>query len=77
MTQAAHSNLSSRHGVLPLYFTVCTPCFLCGEDGFSGQSFEHRRVWIVERTRILSQVFAIDVGAYAIMFNHYHLVLHV
>ncbi|OEE10488.1 hypothetical protein OC1_16730 [Vibrio cyclitrophicus ZF207] len=51
--------------------------FLCGEDKYSGQNFEHRRVWLVERMRLLSQVFAIDVCAYAIMSNHYHLVLHV
>jgi hypothetical protein len=51
--------------------------FLCGEEAYSGQSFEHRRVWIVERMRLLSQVFAIDVCAYAIMSNHYHLVLYV
>ncbi|WP_303905258.1 transposase [Thiohalomonas denitrificans] len=51
--------------------------FLCGEDAVSGSSFEHRRGWIRERLFQLSQVFALDVCAYAIMSNHYHLVLHV
>ncbi|CAH6784689.1 hypothetical protein VCHA27O13_40179 [Vibrio chagasii] len=47
---------------------------MCGEDKYSGQNFEHRRVWLIERMRLLSQVFAIDVCASAIMSNHYHLV---
>jgi len=51
--------------------------FLCGEDAHSGACFEHRRQWIVERLALLKQVFAIDIAAYAIMSNHYHLVLHV
>lgn len=51
--------------------------YLCGQDELSGQDFEHRRVWVIERLRLLSQVFAIDICAYAIMSNHYHLVLHV
>ncbi|PKH02136.1 transposase [Psychromonas sp. MB-3u-54] len=51
--------------------------FLCGKDKFSGQSFEHRRQWMVERLQFLTSIFTIDTCAYAIMSNHYHLVLHV
>jgi len=51
--------------------------FLCGNDQFSGRSYEHRKQWILDRVKQLSGVFAIDICAYAIMSNHYHLVLRV
>jgi REP element-mobilizing transposase RayT len=51
--------------------------FLCGEDSDSGCNFEHRRGWIEERLLELATIFAIDIAAYAIMSNHYHVVLHV
>ncbi|MDD9943120.1 MAG: hypothetical protein OXU20_18910, partial [Myxococcales bacterium] len=43
----------------------------------SGKNFDHRKLWVVERLRVLSSVFAIDVCAYAAMSNHLHVVLHV
>ena len=51
--------------------------FLCGEDRLTGKSFDHRKPWLVERLALLAEVFAIDIAAYAVMSNHYHVVLHI
>jgi REP element-mobilizing transposase RayT len=51
--------------------------FLCGHDAHSGRCFDHRREWIVEWIMRLAAIFSLDVAAYAVMSNHYHIVLRV
>ena len=63
------------------YYHVIARCvrraWLCGFDEYAGRDYSHRKHWVLERLRFLSSVFAIDICAYAVMSNHYHLVLHV
>ena len=49
--------------------------FLCGRDPLSGRNFDHRKQLIRARLALLTDNFAIDICAYALMSNHYHLVL--
>ena len=51
--------------------------FLCGDDPLTGQSFEHRRQWVVDRLAKLERIYCIDICAYAVMSNHFHLVLYI
>ncbi|MBB3170196.1 transposase [Simiduia aestuariiviva] len=62
------------------YYHIVSRCvrrsFLCGVDS-QGNNFEHRRQWIEDKILALPQIFAIHVCAFAVMSNHYHLVLEI
>ncbi|MGF1756673.1 transposase [Photobacterium sagamiensis] len=51
--------------------------FLCGYDEATETSFEHRREWIEAKIKQLSSIYCIDICAYSVMSNHYHLVVHI
>lgn len=78
MTQA-RSHLVSLPNTC--WYHVVTRCvrraYLCGYDRVSNKNFNHRRDWVLDKISELAHVFAIDIAAFAIMSNHYHLIVRI
>ncbi|WP_422132889.1 transposase [Endozoicomonas sp. ALD040] len=78
MTRARSSLIDP--GSTPYYHCIARcvrRAYLCGEDHLTGKNYEHRRQWIVDKLREMVSIFSIEVCAYAVMSNHYHVVLHI
>jgi len=50
-------------------------CFLMGEDLISGKNFDHRKVSIEEYLRELAAAIGVDLLGFAVVSNHFHLIL--
>jgi hypothetical protein len=78
MTQSRSKQFSLQYTGYYHLISRCVPrAYLGGVDSYSQQSYEHRRQWMVDHIRFFTSVFAIDVAAYAVMSNHYHLVVYI
>ena len=51
--------------------------WLCGTDPDTGVSYEHRKDWLESRLLMLSEVFTLKLCSYAVMSNHYHVVVEI
>ena len=50
-------------------------CFLFGQDPLTGKNFDHRKAWIEDYLRSFAASFGIDLLGFAILSNHFHLIL--
>jgi len=61
--------------IIHTYNRTVRGAFLNGVDKFTGKDFSHRKGIMERRLRFLSKFFSIDVCGYAILSNHYHIII--
>lgn len=62
-------------GVYHCFNRIVRRSYLCGFDKLTGKDYSYRRGWFYDRLKYFAGCFAIDVLGYAVLSNHYHLVL--
>ena len=63
--------------LLPHRVALRSSCLAVGFCDYAGRDYSHRKAWVIERLSLLTSIFTIEVCAFAVMSNHYHLVLFV
>ncbi|WP_397570597.1 transposase [Schlesneria sp. T3-172] len=54
---------------------VVRRCFLLGTDSLTGKNYDHRKGWIEDLLKRYAACFGIDLLGFAILSNHFHLIL--
>jgi hypothetical protein len=54
---------------------VVRRCYLLGDDPVSGKNNDHRKMMIENQLQRLASAFEIDLLGFAIMSNHFHMIL--
>ena len=54
---------------------VVRRCFLLGDDPVTGKNYDHRKIWIEDLLKRFAAAFGIDLLSFAILSNHFHLIL--
>lgn len=64
----------------PMHYHLISRCvrraYLHGVDPVSGKDCSHRKAWVEQRLFQLVKCFAVELNGYAIMSNHFHLVVY-
>ena len=61
--------------ILHVIGRVVRRCFLLGNDPVTGKNYDHRKIWIEDQLKHLAANFGIDLLSFAILSNHFHLIL--
>ncbi|MEM7100749.1 MAG: hypothetical protein AAF541_20975 [Pseudomonadota bacterium] len=65
--------------ILAAFYHIASRCvrrgWLLGKDSYSKKNYNHRKEVLINRIKHLSRFFPVEIYAYAIMDNHFHLVL--
>ena len=69
--------LSDEPGVYHCISRCVRRAYLCGRDPLTNRNYEGRRRWICIKIKSLSKIFAVEIFAYSVLQNHYHIVLRV
>ncbi len=64
----------------PMYYHITSRCvqsaWLMGKDPVTKVDYSHRKSWLESRLRAITPAFAVSVETYAVMSNHFHLVVY-
>ena len=50
-------------------------CYLLGADPLTAKNYDHRKTWMEEELQRLARFFGCDLLCYAVLSNHFHLIL--
>ncbi|OBT08016.1 transposase [Vibrio sp. UCD-FRSSP16_10] len=51
--------------------------YLCGHNHETHVSYDHRKQWVEDKMKSLTATYCLSICAYAIMSNHYHVVVYI
>ena len=64
----------------PRFYHLGSRCvrraWLLGKDPLTKRNYDHRKLVFLNRLKHLSKFFSVEIMGYAIMSNHFHLVVH-
>jgi REP element-mobilizing transposase RayT len=76
MTQARKRIVDAHHaGSYHCVARCVRRAWLCGDDAYLKQNFDHRKQWLEDRIKLLGEIFACGVYAFSVMSNHVHLIV--
>lgn len=77
MATPRHKLVDEEHAACYHVTSRCVrQAFLCGYDSLTGRNYSHRKRWLIDRMKRLARCFAVEIFGYAVMSNHFHIVLH-